>query len=73
MKSRYFMVGLIMLVFFVISFLTNILGPLIPDIIQSFHDWLRLRFGMIFLYLTLAYIFSIGIWAKPLVRNKTIG
>jgi len=21
----------------------------------------------------LAYIFSIGLWAKPLIRNKTIG
>lgn len=30
------MVGLILLIFFVISFLTNILGPLIPDIIDSF-------------------------------------
>lgn len=29
-------VGLIFLIFFVISFLTNILGPLIPDIIESF-------------------------------------
>lgn len=32
-----FVVGLIFLVFFVISFLTNILGPLIPDIIRDFH------------------------------------
>jgi fucose permease len=29
-------VGLVMLIFFVISLLTNILGPLIPDIIRSF-------------------------------------
>lgn len=32
-----FLVGLILLVFFVISFLTNILGPLVPDIIKGFH------------------------------------
>jgi FHS family L-fucose permease-like MFS transporter len=32
-----FIVALIFLIFFVISFLTNILGPLVPDIIDSFH------------------------------------
>jgi MFS transporter, FHS family, L-fucose permease len=31
-----FIVGLVFLIFFVISFLTNIIGPLIPDIIRSF-------------------------------------
>ena len=31
------MVALVLATFFVISFLTNILGPIIPDIIQSFH------------------------------------
>ncbi len=36
MKRSYFMVGLILLTFFVISFLTNIIGPLVPDIIDSF-------------------------------------
>jgi MFS transporter, FHS family, L-fucose permease len=30
-------VGMVLLIFFVISFLTNILGPLVPDIIGSFH------------------------------------
>ncbi|GEM_PF-4658628 len=36
MKRNYSIVILIMYTFFVISFLTNILGPLIPDIIDSF-------------------------------------
>jgi fucose permease len=36
MKSNYLIVGLILLTFFVISFLTNIIGPLVPDIIESF-------------------------------------
>ena len=36
MKRNHFIVGLILLVFFVISFLTNIIGPLVPDIIESF-------------------------------------
>jgi fucose permease len=31
------MVVLVLLVFFVMSFLTNILGPIVPDIINNFH------------------------------------
>jgi FHS family L-fucose permease-like MFS transporter len=34
-RNRY-MVGLVFLIFFVMSLLTNILGPLVPDIISSF-------------------------------------
>ena len=36
MRRTTLIVGLVMLIFFVISLLTNILGPLIPDIIRSF-------------------------------------
>ena len=36
MKSNLIIVALIFLIFSVISFLTNILGPLVPDIIDSF-------------------------------------
>jgi len=32
-----FIVGIVFLMFFVLSLLTNILGPIIPDIIDSFH------------------------------------
>ena len=32
-----YMVSLVILTFFVISLLTNILGPIVPDIISSFH------------------------------------
>jgi len=42
MKNNYYTVGLVFLTFFVISFLTNIMGPLIPDIINSF----KLSLGM---------------------------
>ena len=35
-------VGMIFLIFFCISFLTNILGPLVPDIITSFRVSLTL-------------------------------
>ncbi len=37
MKNNYGVVALIMLFWFVISFITNILGPLIPDIISNFN------------------------------------
>ena len=37
MKRSKYIVALVLATFFVISFLTNILGPIIPDIIQSFH------------------------------------
>ncbi len=36
MKRHYIIVALIMLTFFVISFLTNVIGPLVPDIIRDF-------------------------------------
>jgi len=35
-RNRY-LVGLVLLIFFVMSFLTNILGPIVPDIINSFR------------------------------------
>ena len=47
-------------------------GAIVPLIIGGLADIIGLRFGMMFLYVTLAYIFSIGIWAKPIVKNKTI-
>jgi len=36
MKKNYYIVALIMLTFFVISFMTNVTGPLIPDMIKGF-------------------------------------
>jgi MFS transporter, FHS family, L-fucose permease len=47
-------------------------GALLPVVIGRLGDWFGLRLGMTFLYLTLAYILSIGFWAKPLVQNQTI-
>jgi fucose permease len=45
-------------------------------ILQLFIGWLGdtfgLRAGMSFIYVSLAYTFSIGIWAKPLITNETI-
>jgi MFS transporter, FHS family, L-fucose permease len=37
MRRRTYIVGLIFLIFFIMSFLTNILGPIVPDIIKSFR------------------------------------
>src|SRR5690606_16979683 len=48
-------------------------GAIVPLIVGAIGDVVGLRGGMIFLYLTLGFIFSIGFWAKPLVNNKTIG
>jgi FHS family L-fucose permease-like MFS transporter len=36
MGRSYYIVGLVFLVFFPISLLTNFLGPIVPDIIDSF-------------------------------------
>ena len=39
MRRSYYVVGLIFLTFFVISFLTNIIGPLVPEIIDDFANY----------------------------------
>ena len=45
-------------------------------VIQLFIGWLGdafgLRFGMMFIYLTLAYLLFLGLWAKPIITNETI-
>lgn len=48
-------------------------GAIAPFIVGGLSDIFGLRGGMIFNYFTLAYIFSVGIWANPLVKNKTVG
>jgi MFS transporter, FHS family, L-fucose permease len=53
--------------------LTGIIGgAVIPLIIGAIGDHLGLRTGMFFLYITLGYILSVGFWAKPIIKNKTI-
>ncbi|MEE9466572.1 MAG: MFS transporter [Candidatus Neomarinimicrobiota bacterium] len=47
-------------------------GAVVPLIIGGLGDLFGLRYGMLFLYITLGYILSIGIWAKPLIKNVTI-
>lgn len=47
-------------------------GAIVPLIVGGLGDVLGLRIGMIFLFVTLGYILSIGFWAKPLITNQTI-
>ena len=47
-------------------------GAVVQLLIGGLSDLTTLKLGMMFNFVTLAYIFSIGIWAKPLVSNKTI-
>ncbi|OGD23057.1 MAG: MFS transporter [Candidatus Aminicenantes bacterium RBG_13_64_14] len=47
-------------------------GALVPPVIGALGDAFGLRQGMFFLYLTLGYILSIGLWAKPIILNETI-
>ncbi|MBS1935298.1 MAG: MFS transporter, partial [Bacteroidetes bacterium] len=60
MKRSYYIVGLIMLTFFVISFLTNIIGPLIPDMITGFSLSLTLV-----AILPFAFFIAYGVMSIP--------
>ncbi len=60
MKRNYYIVGLILLTFFVISFLTNIIGPLIPDIIKGFNLSLTLV-----ALLPFAFFIAYGVMSIP--------
>ena len=59
-QRRPWIVLLVFLIFFVISFLTNILGPLIPDIISSF----RLSLGLAG-FLPFAFFVAFGVMSIP--------
>jgi len=60
MKRNFFIVGLIFLTFFVISFLTNIVGPMVPDIIKSFDLSLTLV-----ALLPFAFFIAYGVMSIP--------
>lgn len=47
-------------------------GAVVQVLIGGLGNIFGLRAGMLFLYITMGYILSIGIWAKPIVTNKTI-
>lgn len=45
-------------------------GAIIPLLMGAVSDHFGLSTGLGTLFLTLAYIFSIGFWAKPIINNK---
>jgi fucose permease len=47
-------------------------GALVPLLIGGLAELIGLRAAMFFIFVTLGYIFSIGIWAKPIVSNATV-
>lgn len=60
MKRNYFMVGLVFIIFFVISLLTNVQGPLLPDIITAFS----LSLGMAG-FLPFSFFLAYGVMSIP--------
>jgi fucose permease len=47
-------------------------GAVLPLVIGWQGDLVGLRQAMLILYLPLAYILSIGVWARPIVSNATV-
>lgn len=47
-------------------------GAVIPAIIGQIGDHFGLKTGLLLLYVTFGYVFSVGFWAKPLVNNATL-
>jgi FHS family L-fucose permease-like MFS transporter len=58
-RNRY-IVGLVLLTFFVISLLTNVLGPIVPDIISNFHVSLSAAGFLVF-----AFFIAYGFMSIP--------
>lgn len=53
--------------------MTGIMGGAVVQLLIGFvGDMVSLKFGMLINFIALAYVFSIGVWAKPIVKNKTI-
>jgi fucose permease len=47
-------------------------GAVVPLMIGGLAELIGLKFAMGLLFITLGYVLSIGIWAKPLVNNSII-
>lgn len=60
MARNRFLVGLILLVFFVISLLSNILGPIVPDIISTFSASMGAAGFLVF-----AFFIAYGVMSVP--------
>lgn len=74
MQRNNFLVGIILLIWFVISFVTNILGPLMPVIIQTYHLSLTLAAFLPFSFFLAYGIMSIpaGIMIEAIGEKKSI-
>lgn len=78
-RRSYFVVGLIFLIFFVISFLTNIIGPLVPEIIDDFKLSLTLVAVLPFAFFIAYGVMSIPagllierFQEKPVIDRKSV-
>ena len=60
MKRSNYLVTIVFAIFFVISLVTNILGPIIPDIIQSFHLSLSAA-----AFLPFSFFIAYGVFSIP--------
>jgi fucose permease len=47
-------------------------GAVVPFVVGALGDAFGLRTGMLFLFITLLFILSIGFWSKPLIKNGTV-
>lgn len=47
-------------------------GAVVPLIIGTLSESIGLRGAMTVIFVTLAYVISVSIWARPLIRNSTI-
>src|SRR5438477_995622 len=74
MKRDSYMVGLVFLVFFVMSLLTNILGPLVPDIITGFHVSLAAAAFLPFSFFIAYGVMSIpaGFWVERFTEKPVM-
>lgn len=60
MRRNYAIVALVLSIFFVLSLLTNILGPIVPDIINSFHVGLAAA-----AFLPFSFFIAYGVMSIP--------
>lgn len=47
-------------------------GAVVPLLIGGVAEYTGLRAAMMLLFATLAYVFSMSVWARPLVKNQTV-
>jgi fucose permease len=47
-------------------------GAVVPLVIGGIADAVGLKFAMLILFATLGYVFSVGLWARPLVNNARV-